>query len=182
MWPFDIHSKSALLVWAAGGYISYRIFFGDRNWSSKPVRETDVESFFKAVPDKPVGLENAGARTATKKKKRSGWNAQLPADQRGKVSGPFEAFLKIEAESSEGEVDDDHRNPLDFSSFLKTAQKPSTSSKQATSHVNGTSDSRPAGPKPEHARVLVMYGTEYGFSKEIAQKLCAKLGETDKYW
>jgi len=147
------------------------------------VKETDVESFFKAVPSQLVGQENASARSSAKKKKKAGWNAKLPADQRGKVSGPFETFLKVEAESDEEEVDDDPRNPLDFNSFLKTAlTKAPAASKAPVSEASAAPDTGSAGPKPEHARVLVMFGTEYGFSKEIAQKLCAKLQATDKYW
>ena len=30
--------------------------------------------------------------------------------------------------------------------------------------------------------VTVLFGTEYGFSKEIAQKLAAELSASDDYW
>lgn len=36
----------------------------------------------------------------------------------------------------------------------------------------------PPGSKP----VAVLYGTEYGFSKEIAEKAAAQLKETGTYW
>ena len=39
-----------------------------------------------------------------------------------------------------------------------------------------------AGPKPGHVPVAVLYGTEYGFSKEIAEALCAKLAAGQVYW
>ena len=38
------------------------------------------------------------------------------------------------------------------------------------------------GPQPHQAVVTVLYGTEYGFSKEIAQKLAAKLSASHDYW
>ncbi|KAG1673661.1 hypothetical protein FOA52_013326 [Chlamydomonas sp. UWO 241] len=37
-------------------------------------------------------------------------------------------------------------------------------------------------PDPSMARVLVLYGTEYGFSKEIAQTLAGKLKATKAFW
>ena len=36
----------------------------------------------------------------------------------------------------------------------------------------------PADSKP----VAVLFGTEYGFSKEIAEKLSARLRDIGKYW
>ena len=35
---------------------------------------------------------------------------------------------------------------------------------------------------PNSKPVAVLFGTEYGFSKEIAKKLSARLRETSKYW
>ena len=42
----------------------------------------------------------------------------------------------------------------------------------------------PEGPRPDQAAVLVLFGTEYGFSKEVAERLCLKLGRLDDglYW
>ena len=39
-----------------------------------------------------------------------------------------------------------------------------------------------SGPQPHQAVVTVLFGTEYGFSKEIAQKLAAKLNESHDFW
>ena len=42
----------------------------------------------------------------------------------------------------------------------------------------------PEGPRPNQAVVLVLFGTEYGFSKEVAERLCSELGRLDDglYW
>lgn len=148
-------------------------------WFSGPVLETDFDSFLYKQGEHPTGLAPPPSSKAKGKKK----GPKLAPDQRGKVSGTFDTFLKVEPEDSDD--DDDPRDPVDFNSFLKTALKatPAGGSKAAAAAA-GSSDSAAAssGPKPEHARVLVMFGTEYGFSKEIAEKLCAKLRQTDKYW
>ena len=38
------------------------------------------------------------------------------------------------------------------------------------------------GPQPHQAVVTVLFGTEYGFSKEIAQKLAAQLSASHDFW
>ena len=40
------------------------------------------------------------------------------------------------------------------------------------------------GPHPNQAVLLVLFGTEYGFSKEVAERLCSELGRLDDglYW
>ena len=35
---------------------------------------------------------------------------------------------------------------------------------------------------PDSKPVVVLFGTEYGFSKEIAEKLSARLRDSSKYW
>ena len=35
---------------------------------------------------------------------------------------------------------------------------------------------------PDSKPVAVLFGTEYGFSREIAEKLSARLRDTGKYW
>ncbi len=37
-------------------------------------------------------------------------------------------------------------------------------------------------PPPDSKPVAVLFGTEYGFSKEIAEKAAAQLKESGKYW
>jgi sulfite reductase alpha subunit-like flavoprotein len=37
-------------------------------------------------------------------------------------------------------------------------------------------------PPPDSKAVMVLYGTEYGFSKEIAEKLAEKLRDSSGFW
>lgn len=80
----------------------------------------------------------------------------------------FESFLKVDTTAQHRETD--------FESFLKAL--PSSAPRgagaaQAASAPQATGD---------HIPVCVLYGTEFGFSKEIGEKLCAKLKETGPYW
>lgn len=75
-----------------------------------------------------------------------------------------------------------------FDSFLKGPAAPIKDS-GLNGITNGTSTSnsvpeilQPAGPSAENVIVTVLYGTEYGFSKEIAEKLSEKLKHGSQYW
>ena len=48
--------------------------------------------------------------------------------------------------------------------------------------IEGKQGTEPEGPPPDSKPVAVLFGTEYGFSKEIAEKAAAQLKETGKYW
>ena len=48
----------------------------------------------------------------------------------------------------------------------------------STEEPSGESERPPPDSKP----VAVLFGTEYGFSKEIAEKAAAQLKEGGKYW
>ena len=37
-------------------------------------------------------------------------------------------------------------------------------------------------PRADQVAVLVLFGTEYGFAREIADKLAAQLREADRFW
>ncbi len=90
----------------------------------------------------------------------------------GRRSGPIDGFFKDAG-------DEDHRNPCDFNTFLRSsgarAQPAAKPQQQAKAE---------AEPKPEPGMkpVVVLYGTEFGFSKEIAQKLCSQLRSTGLFW
>ena len=45
-------------------------------------------------------------------------------------------------------------------------------------HIAEAEERAPPDSKP----VAVLFGTEYGFSKEIAEKLSARLRDNGKYW
>jgi sulfite reductase (NADPH) flavoprotein alpha-component len=80
----------------------------------------------------------------------------------------FRAFLKEDVAVAQ--------DSCDFSTFLrsnvtdKPAATPSLPMEQ------------PKGPSDEQVKVPVFYGTEYGFSKEIAEKLCSMLDEAGSFW
>ncbi|GMH36378.1 hypothetical protein BSKO_04246 [Bryopsis sp. KO-2023] len=82
-------------------------------------------------------------------------------------------------------------DPTDFDGFLK--QRPNKASPtDFDSFLKGPSGSGPAQDDVSEVveetapldaiRVPVLYGTEYGFSKEIAEKLCGQLKEKGSYW
>ena len=57
--------------------------------------------------------------------------------------------------------------------------EPQAANKGTSEQPSAEAEERaPPGSKP----VAVLFGTEYGFSKEIAEKLSVRLRETSKYW
>jgi hypothetical protein len=175
-------STAALAGLPLAAYILWRS--GSKDWFSEPVQDTDFDSFLVKQGAHPTGL----APTRRKRRANAWWSWQpaVSAAERGKVSGPFETFLKAEA-GHDDDSEDDHRNPLDFNSFLKTAQpskqRASSAGANGQAAVSGKQlKPAAAGPTADQVRILVMFGTEYGFSKEIAEKLTQKLREADKYW
>ena len=64
----------------------------------------------------------------------------------------------------------------DFSSFLR--DRGTTAPAQDVQQIKEQAEEVPTDSAP----VLVMFGTEYGFSKEIAEKLCQQLKYSGKYW
>ncbi len=94
--------------------------------------------------------------------------AQQPAyDPRNTTQ--FDSFLKVKAFEPDSKV---------FSTFLKSAVPGNTSSSAPAPKATAAEEEVPL----DRARVAVMYGTEYGFAKEIAEKLCAQLKASDAYW
>lgn len=84
----------------------------------------------------------------------------------------FEAFLKAGGDAGA------QRSAADFGSFLrKAAPAPKAADAQAEPAAG-----EEAGPRPGDAAVAVLYGTEYGASKEIAEGLCQRLRAAGAYW
>jgi hypothetical protein len=170
-------------VGAAGAALgAWWLLSSKRDYCGEPIKETDFDNFLVKQTGQKTGLTSGGK--AKKRQAARGSFYNVSASDRGKVSGPFETFLKRE-EDDEEEEDDDPRNPLDFNSFLKTALPASKGGKANGQVVVQPEAQKPkpaAGPLPHQARVLVMFGTEYGFSKEIAEKLCDQLREAGAYW
>lgn len=120
---------------------------------------TDFDGFLKRV--EPVGSTGAA-----------------PAAAAARTSGSIDRFFRDAGQAAAEE--EDSRNPVDFDSFLK---KPRKAAAAAAAAPAAKPPAPPAErPRPEQAQVLVMFGTEYGFSKEVAEKLCSQLKATGKYW
>lgn len=92
-----------------------------------------------------------------------------------KDSSSFDDFLKAPAQKTTNTFDS-----CVFESFLRNGGASAQTAPAKKEQVTAP----PAAPraKPGDVRVLVMYGTEYGFSKEIAGVLCKRLQDSDKYW
>ncbi|KAL6745889.1 sulfite reductase [Haematococcus lacustris] len=150
--------------------LAWWLFSSSKDWYSGPVRETDFESFL---------VQQTGKKTGVPLKRNTGWRGPKAASsERGSVSGPFESFLKREVTAED--TDEDPRNPLDFNSFLRSALP---SQRIAATPLKSVATVTPhPGPAAHHVRIRVLYGTEFGFSKEVAERLCSRLRETEQYW
>ncbi len=96
----------------------------------------------------------------------------------------FGAFLKKRTTGPRQPPPKHLRDPADFGAFLKSTYTPDAQMVHAGAPTTGA-PSVPSGPRADQAVVTVLYGTEYGFAKEIAEVLCEKLtseqGETIWY-
>ena len=142
----------------------------DRQSSATRPR-TDFGGFLKAKP----GLTTAS--TAPK-------SSQRGAAQRSATS--FGSFLKDGAAAQPSQ----QRDPTSFGSFLK-------GSAPREGALHGGGDGRPPvevggapngsnsivmPPRPDSVPLTILFGTEFGFSKEIAEKLRDRLLATSLYW
>lgn len=87
-----------------------------------------------------------------KKKKKKALDPRWAATREGHCGGPFECFL----------LEDDEEKD----EGTRVSAAPIVEER----------------PTPDLARVLVLYGTEYGFSKEVAETLAGKLKDTKAFW
>jgi sulfite reductase (NADPH) flavoprotein alpha-component len=139
--------------WALGAAATTALVLSSIRRQDGIILETDFDSFLKLQGDAPTGLPSASSST------------------RGLVSGPFEDFLK----------DKDHRDPAVFSTFLKDSGHAKASPVQAATGKGAVVvEEHPMSE--EMIRILVLFGTEYGFSKEIAEALASKLKSSRAYW
>lgn len=98
-------------------------------------------------------------------------SAQLPApNQSRRQPTSFQSFLK--------EAPQAQRDPTSFSSFLKgSLQTPSDQHRSPASQATA-----PAGPADTDCAITVLFGTEYGFSKEVAERAAASITASGAYW
>ena len=104
----------------------------------------------------------------------------VSGDDRPRPAASFSAFLK-----RPGEAQKPVRQAASFSSFLrKQPDQAQPAAVAATENLVNAAAAAvvEAGPGPEQKPVTVLYGTEYGFSKEIAEKLVGKLKEGRELW
>lgn len=102
----------------------------------------------------------------------------MPGEDKPRPAANFSAFLK-RPEQAQKPV----RQAASFSSFLR--KQPGQAEPAAAAATESPTDAEAvteAGPGPEQKPVTVLYGTEYGFSKEIAEKLLGKLKEGGTLW
>lgn len=106
---------------------------------------------------------------------------RTPGKERQRPAANFSAFFKRSEQAHTPA-----RQAASFSSFLR--KQPNQAQAQpaaAAAAAPAGADCRAAadaGPAPEQKPVAVLYGTEYGFSKEIAEKLVGKLKDCGQFW
>jgi sulfite reductase (NADPH) flavoprotein alpha-component len=72
----------------------------------------------------------------------------------------------------------------DFQSFLKAQPASAGTGGQKQAPAKGAAAAAPAAAalRPDQVKLTVMYGTEYGFSKEVAERLVARLAAIGAYF
>lgn len=103
----------------------------------------------------------------------------------GKRNGPpvdFESYLKVPTENpslvAARRAEEKEPAPTDFESYLKVRDPQSVTHKFSSTETSDDEHTPSAHMKP----VGILYGTEFGLSREVCEKLCETLNETGKYW
>ncbi len=134
--------------------------------------------FWATVLGTPVLLWALSSRSKAKKKPDTHINAffkdksavRAPLAQQPKRKGTgFHSFLK--------EVPQAHRDATSFGAFLKAP-----ASAAAAIASNAPSQQASKGPKASDVVISVLFGTEYGFSKEVAERVAAAIMACGPYW
>ncbi|GIL73126.1 hypothetical protein Vretimale_4732 [Volvox reticuliferus] len=115
---------------------------------------TDFDGFLKAV--EPVGSTGSQPKP-------------------GKMSCVIDEFYRDAC------IQGDTRNPVDFDSFL-LSNRIVPKSQVEPRNTERLAELQTPGPAPDMKPVTILYGTEYGFSKEIAEKLCRQLQAAGNFW
>ena len=153
-----------------GAYLAARLR-GERQSSAARGR-TDFDGFLKAKPAHPAA--------AAAPSRAQGAKAKQPATS-------FGSFLK----DGGGAPPSEQRDSTSFSSFLKGSKHadevPSHAGKDgcgtaSTATTAADGGSAASGPALDSVPVTVLYGTEFGFSKEIAEKLRDRLLADSNFW
>ncbi|KAL0048513.1 hypothetical protein WJX82_004898 [Trebouxia sp. C0006] len=133
--------------------------------------------FWATVLGTPVLLWALSSRSKAKNKPDTHINAffkdksavRAPSAQQPKRKGTgFHSFLK--------EVPQAHRDATSFGAFLK-----GPASAAAVVSSNAPSQQASKGPKASDVVISVLFGTEYGFSKEVAERVAAAVTACGPY-
>ena len=117
-----------------------------------PSQDTNINAFFKQRP---------ATRTPV---------PGQPQSQPQRQATSFQSFLK--------EAPKTHRDPTSFGAFLKGPSE-TASDQQSPSQCEAAA---PAGPQESDCAITVLFGTEYGFSKEVAERAAAAITSSGPYW
>lgn len=93
-------------------------------------------------------------------------------------SGPtgFDDYLKKQIDNPCENYDTNSSAPPVATSFEAYLKKPTSNQDQILElSSETTSTTSPSGPPPDSIPITVLFGTEYGFSKEVSEKLCEHL-------
>ena len=101
-------------------------------------------------------------------KDKSAVRAPKPSPAKRQATS-FHSFLK--------EVPQAHRDATSFGAFLKNAGS-NPAATASTEPVLACIES----PKASDVIITVLYGTEYGFSKEVAERVAAAITASGSYW
>lgn len=108
----------------------------------------------------------------------------LKSNKKSGVDGPpvnFEAYLKVPTENPSLTAQGGEKPkyaPTDFEAYLKVQDPVSVTNKFSSNETSDDDSLPPAHLKP----VAVLYGTEFGLSREVAETMSSRLMKTDKYW
>lgn len=95
--------------------------------------------------------------------------ARQPNQQAKRKATSFHSFLK--------EVPQAHRDASSFSAFLK----PQGSTQAAMTDSSPAPDTA-QGPAAADVIITILFGTEYGFSKEVAERAAGAIKACGSYW
>ena len=94
----------------------------------------------------------------------------------------FESYLKVRTENpsliAARRAAEREPAPTDFEAYLKVRDPKSVTHKFSSNETSDDELAPPAHLKP----VGVLYGTEFGLSREVCESLCDSLSKTEKYW
>lgn len=109
------------------------------------------------------------------KSQRSKPKGYLPTD--------FESFLKTPTENPSYENNKKSMKQYPPTSFEAFLNDPEILERTKNSTTADTKEQPPSQFAPPNSKpVTVLFGTEFGFSREIAEKLCTQLTDTGLYW